>query len=447
MRNLLTAAARAGRHLKFIEGRFARRLATLSGGTVLGQAVLVACSPLLTRLYTPAEFGVLAVFIAASSMLLNVMTLRYEYAIPSCRTDDEAAGMVALCAMVTLLVSAALALTLPLVQDSLVDYLAMPDLRGLLWLLPAMMLVWGLTLPLGGWSIRNGTFRRNAVGNFAQFASQGIAPLALGVAFGGSGSLVLGYAMGPLARLAGFLVAPPRPSSLRWRRIEFARLCGLARRFWRYPVFSGSSALLQNASQMLPSILIAILYGPAAAGIFGLAQRIMGLPLRMLADAASSVFLAEIARADRRVTHQLFIRTSTTFLCVGVAGMLPVMLFGPQLFALVFGESWRATGEITQILVPLYLARFVVTPVSQILNVYRQQHMHFLSSILNCLMLALSFWAGWHFMLSLHSTVLLYALGSTASFMLYFVSAWYAATARPAGAGMTDGSFGPDHSP
>lgn len=442
MRSLLMAAARACRHVKFIEGRFARRLATLSGGTMLGQAVLIACSPLLTRLYTPAEFGVLAVFTAASSMLLNVMTLRYEYAIPSCTTDDDAAHMVALCALVTLLVSATITLTLFVVEDGIVDYLGMPDIRLSLWLLPAILFVWGLTLPLAGWSIRNGTFWRNAAGNFAQFATQGGAQLALGVAVGGAGSLVLGYAMGPLARLAGFLLAAPRDRHPRWRPIELARLWSLGRHFWRYPVFSGSSALLQNVSQMLPAILVALLYGPAAAGMFGLAQRIMGLPMRMLADAASAVFLGEIARADCRTTHRLFMRTSTTFLLVGSAGMLPVLILGPYLFGVVFGEAWRETGRIAQILVPLYLARFIVTPVSQILNVYQRQHMHFLSSVLNCLMLTLSFWLGWHLALSLQSTVMLYSIGSTASFVLYFVSSWHAAVAPLAGA---DPPVRPDH--
>ena len=41
-----------------------RRMAMLSGGTVLGQLTLVASSPILTRLYGPESFGGFAVFMS-----------------------------------------------------------------------------------------------------------------------------------------------------------------------------------------------------------------------------------------------------------------------------------------------------------------------------------------------------------------------------------------------
>ena len=63
--------------------------------------------------------------------------------------------------------------------------------------------------------------------------------------------------------------------------------------------------------------------------------------------------------------------------------MAPVLFAGPTLFALVFGDAWRAAGEIVQLLVPLYLTRFVVTPVSQTLNILGRQKLHLVSSSLD----------------------------------------------------------------
>ena len=42
--------------------RFRRNFLSLAGANLFGQLLLVAAMPLLARFYSPAEFGVLAVF-------------------------------------------------------------------------------------------------------------------------------------------------------------------------------------------------------------------------------------------------------------------------------------------------------------------------------------------------------------------------------------------------
>ena len=43
-------------------GSFGRGVAVLAGGTAFGQALAIIASPILTRLYGPEDFGVLAVY-------------------------------------------------------------------------------------------------------------------------------------------------------------------------------------------------------------------------------------------------------------------------------------------------------------------------------------------------------------------------------------------------
>jgi O-antigen/teichoic acid export membrane protein len=180
---------------------------------------------------------------------------------------------------------------------------------------------------------------------------------------------------------------------------------------------------------MLPAVFIAILYGPAAAGWFGLGQRVTGMPTRMVGEAAAQAFLSEIAQAEGPAVFRLFKRTVLRFLLLGLLGLGPLLLAGPALFAFVFGEPWRETGRIVQLLVPLHLARFVVLPVAQALNVTGRQHLHLLASLLGALALFASFGLGAVLDLSLNGTLLLYSLGSTASFLFYLLCAWRAARA------------------
>ena len=63
------------------KSRFARNVAVVSAGSAMGQGLLIVSAPLLTRLYTPADFGVLAVYVSIVSILVVVASLRYEMAI------------------------------------------------------------------------------------------------------------------------------------------------------------------------------------------------------------------------------------------------------------------------------------------------------------------------------------------------------------------------------
>lgn len=415
------------------KGRFARHFTILSGGTTLGQAAVIASSPLVTRLYGPEEFGVFAVFSAVAAILSQVSAWRYEAAIPVCRSEEEAAAVGLAGTGACLLLTLACALLLALFEAPLAAALGIPGHGGVLWLMPPLLLTWGLSLVLGHWSIRHSRFRINALGNLSLSGSQAAGQVILGWASGTVMALVAGWVLGSVVRCLMLLYALTAADRALVRRIPWRQVVREARRQWHYPVFSGSSSLLQAMAQMLPAVLIAILYGPAAAGWFGLGQRITGMPTRMVSEAAAQAYLGEIARAEGPAVHALFKRTVRRFLLLGTVGLAPLLLAGPALFAFVFGEPWRETGMIVQLLVPLHLARFIVLPVTQTLNVAGRQHQHLIASLLLAAALLLAFalaaWQG----LPLWGMLLAYSLLSCAAFLYYLAAAWRAAQAAGRG--------------
>jgi O-antigen/teichoic acid export membrane protein len=406
--------------------RFLRRLAMLSGGTFLGQLMLVASSPVLTRLYGPEAFGTLAVFASVSAILGMVAALRYEFAVPVARGEAEAAGLVRVGAAASVLVSVLAALGVWAGGDRLEAAAATPGLAALLWLLPPAVLLNGLALPLGHWSIRQGTFRVNTLNRLVQSAGQVVPQLLLGLLGAGAAGLVLGYAAGYLARLLHLLgaLAPAERAALRgaarWRDAW-----PLARRHWHYPAYAAPAALLESGAQLLPAVLLAILYGPAVAGWFGLGQRVVGLPVKLVAQAASQVFLGEApGLADAAAVRRLFARSALAFAAAGAVGMGPLLLFGPALFALAFGEPWREAGALAALLVPQHLARFVVMPVSQTLNLYGRQDLHLWASLIGALATAAAFGAAARLGLGPAAAVALYSAGTTAAFLVHLWFTW-----------------------
>jgi O-antigen/teichoic acid export membrane protein len=407
-----------------LRDRFLRRLALLSGGTLVGHGIVVLVSPLLTRLYTPEEFGLLGVFTALSGILGSSIALRYDFAVPVVAADDEATDLVAVAQAATVSLTLGLGLVVWWLGPWLADLTNTPRLSSVLWLLPLALLLWGGSLPLTLWSIRGDAYRRVAFNKTLRFLTQGVAQVGLGLLGSGGPGLVLGLVLGYLVSLGHFLLALPATARARLRAVRPARLGELAARHWRYPAFSCSSGLLQSATRFLPTILMAALYGPMVAGWFALAERMLDLPVALLSNTASAVYLGELRGLDSAARRRLFRRTAGRFLLLGGLGMAPLLVAGPGLFALVFGEPWRTAGMMAQYLVAVQLARFVVIPISQTLNVLQRQDLHLLSAGLNLLVLALAFGLGHRLGLSAPTTLLLFSLGSAASYLVYLGLTW-----------------------
>jgi O-antigen/teichoic acid export membrane protein len=408
----------------------------LSGSLAAGQAVVLAASPVLTRLYGPEDFGLFAVFSALTGVLGVVMSLRYELGIPVVRDDTEAAGMAGL----SLLLALGLGLlTVPLVWlggERLAAAAGLPGLAPLLWLLPVTAFAAGLGQLMSYWSVRRGTFRVNALSRFLQSVAQAALQLGFGALGVGAAGLVLGYALAYLARCASFALATPRADRRLLRRAATrpAAMRRLAAEHWHYAAYSTPSTLLLSATQLLPAMLLAMLYGPAVAGWFALGQKLVALPVRLLAQAASQVFLGEAVRLGPEAVYRLFRRASARFLALGVLVMAPLLVLGPDLFALAFGERWRVAGEMARLLVPAHLARFVAVPVSQTLNLFRRQRLHLVSSSAAAAAFGLGFGAAWWLGLPPLATVALYSAGSTLASLLYLASAWRVARDRASAA-------------
>lgn len=415
------------------DSSFFHKLLMLAGGTIAGQALVVLSSPLLTRLFTPAEFGAFTVLAAVTGICSVGIALRFEFAIPIIERDEDAAAMVVVTALAAVTMAALVALAIWLWGPWLADLIGVPAWAFLLWLLPPALLAWGCGSALSYWSVRRRRFATNGLNHTLQLGSQAGGQVALGLAGSGVWGLMLGYVLGYVVRLGHYAARLPAADRRLIRSTGGRRLWRVARESWRYPTLAFPSSLLQSLCNLAPAILVAALFGPVVAGWYGLGQRVMGLPVRMLSEAASHVFLGEVRALDERGLHRFFLRVVVLFTALGALGAVPVLLAGPALFALVFGEPWREAGVLVQLLLPLYVARFVVLPVSQLLYVLKRQDIHLFSAALNAAALGLSFGGGYALDLDHETTILMFSTLSGLSFVVYLAITWLLSHRRGGG--------------
>lgn len=176
---------------KFLpQSAYARNILTLMTGTSLAQAIPVAISPILTRLYSPEEFGRFALYMAVVTIASVLVTGRYELAILLPRQDRDALHIAALAMALSVTISATLLLVVLFFAQPIAVLLGDAALATWLYWVPASTLLLGLYQSLNYWSNRKAQYRRLAISRTAQSGSAALAQLGIGYAGSGAVGLV-----------------------------------------------------------------------------------------------------------------------------------------------------------------------------------------------------------------------------------------------------------------
>ncbi|MDO8108496.1 lipopolysaccharide biosynthesis protein [Isoptericola sp. b441] len=349
---------------------------TILSGTAAGQVLALISAPILSRLYSPANFGLFTVISSAVTVVGTVAALRFELAVPLPKDERDAQALVALglgSTVLSLIVTGTLVATM---GDRIAARFDEAGLMPWLWALPVISAFMGAYLLLNQLAIRHRRYsaigRRNVLQSSAMVATQ------LGAGFLGlkTGGLVVGLGMGQ-ATSAVSLVAGSQLFTAEGREGRTpARLRAMARRYRRFPLILAPSGLLNVMGLQLPVILIAYWYGSSVAGWMGLTQRVLSLPVMLVGTAMAQVYLGELARAahdEPGRAHRLFVSASRRLFAVGAAAAVAVVALGPFLFGLVFGSEWRTSGQYAQALAVSLAAQLLAVPVSQTLIVFERQ--------------------------------------------------------------------------
>jgi O-antigen/teichoic acid export membrane protein len=406
------------------KGRLRRAVAVAVTGTALGQVIVLASSPLLTRLYTPEDFGIFGVFSALLQILGIAVCLRYELAIPLADDDVSVVNLLALSLLLSLLVSLA---TLAVVEpwgETISGWLNAAALGPLLWLLPVGLATMGCMRALTHWAIRRQAFGSITRTRISQSVGQVATQLGCGYLALGPVGLLAGQVIGQSAGITTLALAFHRTERRLWRAVRWREIARVAARFRNLPAYGAGAALLNAGARLAPALLIAAVHGAEVAGMFALAQRILATPV-FLSTPVGQVYLSEaprLARADGAGLYPLFKATAWRLLLFGVLTLGLVVIAGPQLFGLVFGAVWTEAGRFAQWLAFMALGQLVVMPVSQTLTVFERQDIQLGSDALRFGALLIVFLAAhqleWQPLLTIAVMSLVMTLGHVALFVL-----------------------------
>jgi O-antigen/teichoic acid export membrane protein len=388
---------------------------TVLGGALGAQALPLLAAPLITRMCSPRELGAFAVWLGVVSVSAIAATLRLETAM----ILDHETEQQRVCFSVVLY-TASITAVIVSCGALLAHAFGLPALGqqswGALALVGAGTWLTATTQTTLAYATSHKAFGKAArakVWGAATIALTQLLLLWLGAAGAGllAGQLI-GLGVGLLAAIV--LLHPPRP------RLAL-QLDGPARayllrhqKFWR---FSLPSNLLNALVGQLPLFLIGMRHGAVAAGLYALTQRVFAAPISLLAASVLEVFKRESVHQFQTVGNcqQAYRYTFRALTLLGLGPALLLLLFSPQLFALVFGPAWRPAGELAQILAPLCFLNFIASPLSYVFFVAGKQKVDLIWQIVLFCMTVCAF----GFPGSLRMSVLCYTIGYSLLYLVY----------------------------
>jgi O-antigen/teichoic acid export membrane protein len=336
-------------------GTFTHNFAITLSGNILAQIIGFLLTPLIARIYGPQAYGLFALFIGLANALAPFATLQLPSGFPMVK-DGEAFRRLLKSTISWLLLFVGLSLLFVLWGGRwLSNVLHAPELKPLLFLVPIQLLLMGLDEILLGWSIRQSEFRRSAVGRTVAVVTGKLTTVLLGIFFGAHAAGII----------AGNLLQYPLDSLLKASRAMRSELPSVfplpgprslftvLRKYSSYPAFVATGVALSNLGNQLPIYLLSAFHGGESAGLFAMASSLVLMPLNVVINSSSAVFLqksSQVLHADPVALGTLTRKLHSRLFWLGALALVGFALVSDIVISWLLGEPWRDAGKFAGII-------------------------------------------------------------------------------------------------
>jgi O-antigen/teichoic acid export membrane protein len=352
---------------------FARGVGVLAGGTAVTQAIGVMVLPAITRMYTPEDFSVLALFSSIMGILAGIACLRLDIAIPLPEHEDDSANLLGL----AMLCSTAIALLGVLVvwcfSENIANFAGQPGmgLQPFLWMIPLGIWLSGTSSAIQFWAIRKRWFTSIARTRISQTLGSTGTQLVCGLmSIPGPFGLLFGVLIANSFGVFGLCQRAWHEDKKNLQSINFVNMRRQIYAYNRFIKYSTFEAIANNGSIQIPIIIIGIVAIGPEAGYLLLAMRMIMIPTSLIGGAVSQVYLSQAPEEHRDGKIGSFtLKTIEGLLKVGLGPLLFVGIVSPVAFSFIFGKEWGRAGEMVAWMMPLCILQFISSPVSMSLHI------------------------------------------------------------------------------
>lgn len=382
---------------RIAKGSFSRNVLTLMFGTVIGQAIPVVSSFIISRMYSPEDFGTFGLFMSVATILGVVAVGRYEMAIMLPRKDEDAMNLVGLCGFIIIVFSVVCTIPLVLFSRKLALLLKNPAIAPWLWLSAIAALSFGFFQTFTMWLNRKNQYRSMSLSKIVQACVAAAVMIVIGIFKHGPSGLIWAFIFSQMipASLLGSIVY--RLQKEKKFVISRVKMIEQAVRYKDFPKINAVHAFIDQLQSNGIIFIISALFSSTVLGLYSFTMRVLRTPLLFIGRSVSQVFYqkaAETYNAGEDI-HTMVKKVIIRLALIGLPIFGLLFLTAPFVFSLFFGEKWRQAGVYTQILAPWLYFNFISSSLSQLPLLVNEQKMNFVIGFFYYILLVICIFAGY----------------------------------------------------
>lgn len=400
----------------------------IAGGTAIAQALGVLLSPLITRIYSPDEFGILTLYIAIVALIEIYSSFRYEMAIPIAENEDKAVNMIFLSLSILIVITLIISIILLTFGKLFLELFDGDRIYNYRLLIPLGVLLLGIYNIMKQWALREKNFKSIGKTKLTQSISGNSMKIVLGFAGIGPLGLILGQIASHSAGILTLGKSLIIDKKYLLNSVSYKGMMWGAKRYYQFPIYDGPAKFISALSTKIPVFFIASLYGGHVLGLYGLANSVIRMPMALIGSSVANVFYGEIARLGKNNPEkikELTKKLQAKLILMGSIPLVILLVFGPALFSFVFGEEWYQAGQYARLLSVLVFFNFITGPISNVATVFEKMKESLGLFILRLVLASTVFLVAKIFNLSSYFAIGLYSLAMSINYIaIYLFAQW-----------------------
>ncbi|HCV9049295.1 TPA: type 8 capsular polysaccharide synthesis protein Cap8K [Staphylococcus aureus] len=398
---------------KFIGDSF---LMILSSG--IAQVILIITTPIITRLYSPTEFGEFTIFSNIAMILIPIINARYDLLIVNTKNDRSANILSQISFLISLLI---LLILIPIFAIG--AWLYPNFILDFIFIIIMLFLV-SLTNIFTNYLNKERKYKVLSLINVFRAGSMALLQIIFGLLALGSLGLIIGFSLSYIAGITlGYKTFKKHFNIVRDKEETKALFLENKNQL----VYSTPSILLNSLSFSVVVFFIGILYTNTEVGIYGMAIRVLGIPVTIISLGLSKIFMQQAN--DYYIEHgnfrNLLLKFSSILVIVSIILYVPLYLFSEELVNILLGHSWVDAITVIKIVIPLFVIRLIVSTVSLSVIVLQKQQLELILQALFLIGTTVTFVISKMLNLTFLNFVSINTVVLIVSYMIFFIALYY----------------------
>jgi O-antigen/teichoic acid export membrane protein len=400
-----------------------RNFLTMLSGNTMSQVIPFVVAPILSRIFSPEEFAVLANFMAIASVIGIISTGRLELAVPIPVEQKKAQEIVFTGFVITVLLGI-LSLLIPLFAYQIGEMYNDRQLSSYLWLAPLAIISFGLLGLTSNWNLRHERFHQLSLGKIIQsLVNNGLAAL-LGYIGWGINGLIISWILSQYVNILILLIGVNK--KVNYKDYGVLTLKTTLKEYKDFPLINSLHAFSDIfITQFILYWIISTYFGFLELGLFAMMNKYVKAPIILISSSVSQLFYIEAGKAINKgeSLYPIIKKTVRTSVVFAIPFTVILLLLGPFIFKLYLGEKWELAGVYAQCLAPMLFLYFILSPISGLPILLNEQKKAFIFTLFGYILTVIALFIGVWLKLKFVHTLWIYSVTFTLIYLSILI--WY----------------------